>query len=535
MTLTAASIGRGWGSVPTAKLVAGRYQLEAPLGRGAFGEVWRARDVSMRRHVAVKIIDLGAITDVPLLAEIIARFRREIITVGQLSHPNIVAAYEAGRVANELFLAMELVEGASLAQVIAQRKAAGIGLLPIPAVLDVADQTCAGLAAAHAADVVHRDVKPSNLMVTPRLQVKIIDFGIARLMAEKSPRLTKPSDRLGTPAYMSPEQASGADIDSRADLYSLGCVLYELLAGEPPFTAETPEALLTMQLRSRPAPVGIRRIDLPTGLDQLIGELMAKDRESRPADAELVRARIRAMRGVVVPRQPVHEADRATVNDADQAQAAHSTATLAHTMIITDPRRDHGVGRHRRPTAETARTMVLTPAATKELTGPRGLAADGAATARGTAVLPDTRWPTPPPRPRKRRRWRAAVSTLITAVILGAVGVIFWQRTHDHLKVTAVAVAPAHLPGDHCNVTVNVVGTVKTNGLGGTVSYQWIRGGGLTSPVSAVTAARGHATLRVVLQWSFHGRGTYHAAARLRVLTPDAASGQTAFAYSCAG
>jgi hypothetical protein len=529
--LAATSSNRRWGSVPTAKLVAGRYQLEAPLGRGAFGEVWRATDVATRRHAAVKIVDLGTITDAPLLAAIIARFRREVSTVGQLRHPNIVAAYEAGRVANELFLAMELVEGASLAQVIAERKAAGIGLLPIPSVLDVADQICAGLAAAHAADVVHRDVKPSNLMVTPRLQVKIIDFGIARLMADRSPRLTKPSDRLGTPAYMSPEQASGADIDCRADLYSLGCVLYELLAGEPPFSAETPDALLTMQLLSRPAPIGIRRIDLPTGLEQLIGELMAKDRERRPADAELVRTRIRAMRELLVPREPVHEPDRGTVNAADLAQPAHPTATIARTMIITGR---HGTGRHRRLTAEAAQAMVLTPAGTRELTGPRGLTVEGgAATPRGTAVLPDTRWPTPPPRPRKRRRWRAAVSTLITAAILGAVGVIFWQRTHDHLKVTAVAVAPARLPGNQCNVTVNVVGTIKTNGLGGTVSYQWIRGGGLTSPVSAVTGASGHATVQVVLQWSFHGSGTYHAVARLHVLTPDVASGQTAFTYSC--
>jgi hypothetical protein len=535
VTLTAPNSDGRWGSVPTAKLVAGRYQLEAPLGRGAFGEVWRARDVTTGRHAAVKIIDLGAIADAPLLAEIIARFRREVNTIGQLRHPNIVVPYEAGRVANELFLAMELIAGAPLSEVIAQRKAAGAGLLPIPSVLDVADQICAGLAAAHAAGVVHRDVKPSNLMVTPRLQVKIIDFGLARLMADKSPRLTKPSVRLGTPAYMSPEQASGAEIDCRADLYSLGCVLYELLAGEQPFTAETPEELLAMQLRSRPVPIGICRIDLPTALEQLIGELMEKDRESRPADSELVRTRISAMRGVSVPREPVHEADRSTVHAVGQAQSARPTATIARTMIITGPNRDR-VGRHRRLTAEAAPAVLLTPAATRELTRPRGLTAEGgAATLRGTAVLPDTRWPTPPPRPRKRRRWRAAVSALITAAILGAAGVIFWQRTHDHLNVTAVAVAPAHLPGSQCNVTVNVVGTITTNGLGGTVSYQWIRGGGLTSRINAVTAARGHATVQVVLQWSFHGSGTYHAAARLRVLTPDVTSAQTAFTYSCAG
>ncbi len=536
VVLTAPSSDRRWGSVPPARLVAGRYQLEAPLGRGTFGEVWRASDVTTRRHVAVKLIDLGPVADVPLLADIVATFRHEVITVGQLRHPNIVAAYEAGRVANEIFLAMELVAGASLAQVIAERKTAGTGLLPIPAVLDVADQICAGLSAAHGAGVVHRDVKPSNLMVTPGLQVKIIDFGTARLMADKSPGLAKPGDRLGSPAYMSPEQASGADVDCRADLYSLGCVLYELLAGEPPFTAGTPEALLTMHLRSRPAPIGLGRTDLPAGLEQLIGELMVKDREGRPADAEVVRTRIRAMRGILAPGEPVHEADRGPVSAADLAQPGHRAPAVAGTMIIAAPTPGRGTGRHRRPTAQAAQAALLAPKATRELTGPGGEPAEhGAATLRGTAVLPDTRWPAPPPRPRKRRRWRAAVSTLITAAILGAVGVIFWQRAHDHLKVTAVAVAAAHLPGNHCNVTVNVVGTIKTNGVGGTVSYQWIRGGGLTSPVSAVTAASRHATVRVVLQWSFHGSGTYHAAARLRVLTPDVASGQTAFTYTCTG
>src|SRR5215469_1670055 len=297
-------------SVPAARLLAGRYQLEVPLGRGAFGEVWRANDVATQRSVAVKIVELGEIPDAPLLAEVIARFRLEAITAGQLKHPNIVAAYEAGRVANELFLAMELVEGASLARIIEQRMAAGIGRLPIPSLLDLAEQVSAGLAAAHEAGIVHRDVKPTNLMVTSRLRAKIIDFGLARLLADKSPRLTKPGMAVGTPVYMSPEQAAGADVDTRSDLYSFGCVLYELVAGEPPFTGDTPEALMMMQLHARQAPLSLRRADLPAGLEQLIDELMSKDRESRPRNAELVGARIREIRAVLPASEPVHEADR---------------------------------------------------------------------------------------------------------------------------------------------------------------------------------------------------------------------------------
>jgi serine/threonine-protein kinase len=518
-----------------ARLLAGRYQLEVPLGRGAFGEVWRARDITTRRQVAVKIIELGEIPDASLLAEVIARFRREVITVSQLRHPTIAAAYEAGRVANELFLAMELVEGASLARVIEQRVAAGIGLLPIMSVLDIADQVCAGLAAAHAAGVVHRDVKPGNLMVTPRLDVKIIDFGLARLLADRSPRLTKPSERIGTLMYMSPEQAAGDDVDGRTDLYSLGCVLYQLIAGEPPFTAEAPETMLRMQLHNRPVPLSIHRADLPAGLEQLIDELMAKDRASRPAHAQLVSTRIRAIRGGMAPGEPVHEADRGTVNAAGQPQSAHAAATIARATASTDATRDGAlVGL----TGDAARATVLTPDPLRELTVPSGLTApaESAVAPTGTvAVGRATRWPVPPQPPPKRRRWRAAVSTLVTAAILGAVGVILWQRAHDHLKVTAVAVAPAQPPGNQCNITVSVVGTITTNGRGGIVSYRWIRGGGLTSPISAVTAASGHATTRVYLQWTFRGSGTYDATAQLRVLTPDVASGQTAFTYSCTG
>lgn len=525
--------------MPTASLLAGRYELQVPLGRGAFGEVWRANDVATRRSVAVKIVGLGEIPDAPLLAEVIARFRLEATTAGQLKHPNIVAAYEAGRVANDLFLAMELVEGASLARIVEQRVAAGIGLLPIPSLLDLAEQICAGLAAAHEAGIVHRDVKPSNLMVTPRMHAKIIDFGLARLLADKSPRLTAPGLAVGTPVYMSPEQAAGEDVDSRADLYSFGCVLYELVAGEPPFTGDTPEALLMMQLHGQQVPLSLRRADLPPGLEELVDELMSKDRESRPGSAQLVSARISEIRELLPDSEQVHDVDRGTVIAGDHALSARSAAPLARAAAVTSVQRDGGwVDDEAGLAAETGGATVLTRESLGALTLPSGgtsLADDTEEPASSAAAGRATRWPVPPPRRPKRRRWRAAISTFVTAAILGAVGVILWQRAHDQLTVTAVAVAPAQLPGDRCNVTVNVVGTIETNGRGGTVSYQWIRGGGLTSPVSAVTAASGHATVRVYLRWSFRGSGTYHGEATLRVLTPRIASGHTAFTYSCTG
>jgi hypothetical protein len=212
---------------------------------------------------------------------------------------------------------------------------------------------------------------------------------------------------------------------------------------------------------------------------------------------------------------------------------------MARTTTITGVKRDGGrVGVQAGLTAEAARATILTPEALGELTRVSELTAPGGGSAAPTGTVAgdrEPRWPTPPRRPPKRRRWRAVASTLVTAAILGAVGVILWQRAHDQLKVTAVAVAPAQLPGNRCNVTVNVVGTIKTNGRGGTVSYRWVRGGGLKSPVSAVAAATGHGTVQVILRWTFGGSGTYHAAAQLRVLTPDFSSAQTAFTYSCAG
>jgi eukaryotic-like serine/threonine-protein kinase len=297
-----------------ARTLAGRYELEVPLGRGASGRVWRGRDLSTREPVAVKLVELGEIGHSAVLAEMVARFRREVATLARLRHPNIVAALEAGRTGNELFLVMELAEGISLASMLEQRMANNIGLLPVASLLLIAEQTCAGLAAAHSAGVVHRDIKPSNLMVATRLSTKIIDFGIARLLQDSATRLTLPQQAVGTLAYIPPEQVENNDVDGRADLYSLGCVLYEQLAGRPPFLAEVPSALLHMHLKQRAVPLDSIRSDLPVGLARLVDRLMEKDRSARPADATQVLAYIAAIRAGTDRSRPAQEADRQTVN-----------------------------------------------------------------------------------------------------------------------------------------------------------------------------------------------------------------------------
>ena len=222
------------------RVLAGRYELGVLLGRGGSGEVWRGRDMATHRPVAIKLVELSLIDDPGMLAETIDRFRREATVVSGLRHQNIVGALDAGRIANQLFMVMELAPGISLASMMDERGARGMGLFPVGSVLRMAEQVCTGLAAAHEAGVVHRDIKPSNLMVTPQLGIKIIDFGIARLLADNSPRLTLPAQTVGTIAYISPEQAQGIDVDGRSDLYSLGCVLYQLLSGRLPFFSPCP-------------------------------------------------------------------------------------------------------------------------------------------------------------------------------------------------------------------------------------------------------------------------------------------------------
>ena len=443
------------GEIHVARVLAGRYQLEVTLGRGGSGQVWRGQDISTRKPVAVKLVELREIEGSALLAETIARFRREAATLARLRHPNIVGALEAGRIGNELFLVMELAEGMSLSSMLEQRLAHHLGPFPVPSVLRIIEQACAGMSAAHAAGVVHRDIKPSNLMVATRLHVKIIDFGIARLLHENSRRLTMPSQALGTFAYISPEQLGGVDVDSRADLYSLGCVMYEVLAGRPPFTAEIPAALLRMQLQERAVPLDSVRSDLQAGLSALVDAMMEKERTQRPDAGEVMR-RIQAINAGMRQVTPEQEADRQTIvrvtslggpaTPVSPGQRPNAPEADRATLIPAD------VLRRQRPTAEAGGGNQLTPERLGERSGsggpgtpaaypgwwagyqPSGTSSSGGggtgnpgtrpdygqppARHPGTgpaARLPDTpAWPdaVKAPATRRKPRWRAIVSTL---------------------------------------------------------------------------------------------------------------------------
>ena len=254
-------------------LLAGRYRLDEQIAVGGTGQVWRAADTVLDRAVAVKLLR-------PEYAghdETLARFRAEARHAAQLAHPGIVQVYDYGLAGPEgaPFLVMELVDGASLADVAAR------GSLAASRVLDTIAQVAAALAAAHAAGLVHRDIKPANLLLAPDGTVKITDFGIAH--AAGSAPLTQTGTLPGTPGYLAPERAMGGPASPASDLYSLGVVAWECLAGAPPFTGTPLEIASAHAHRDLPRlPAGV-----PASVAGLVAELTAKDHAARPRSAAL--------------------------------------------------------------------------------------------------------------------------------------------------------------------------------------------------------------------------------------------------------
>jgi eukaryotic-like serine/threonine-protein kinase len=266
-------------SIVDGQLISGRYRLQTVLGSGGMATVWRGVDERLGRSVAVKLLDKADTADPAMLQ----RFDREARTAGSLTHPNIVAVYDVGSDNGVPYLVMELIDGTSLATLLAT------GPLPIDKAVDVARQICDALAVAHAQGVVHRDIKPANILLTTTGTVKVCDFGIARLTHQQQTDLTAPHTAIGTSAYMAPEQASGAAVDARTDLYALGCVLYALLTGHPPFTGDNALTVLWQHQHQTAASVVSIRPTTPPDLDVLITRLLAKNPADRPATATEVR------------------------------------------------------------------------------------------------------------------------------------------------------------------------------------------------------------------------------------------------------
>jgi len=269
------------------------YRVLRKLGSGGMGDVYLAEDTRLLRNVALKLLPRGGEID----AEARARFKFEARAASALNHPNILTIYEIGQAGEDEFISMELVDGETVRQRLLR------GRMDWWEALEVAAQVACGLAAAHGAGIVHRDVKPENIMIRPDGFVKILDFGIARSLGPV--RLAAPDDAtvavstttpgliLGTAKYMSPEQARGLEIDGRSDLFSLGAVLYEMVGGRPPFAGETASDMMAAILLTEPVSVGSLVPGLPVEVEAIIRKAIAKDRERRYQTAREVEADLR--------------------------------------------------------------------------------------------------------------------------------------------------------------------------------------------------------------------------------------------------
>ncbi len=270
----------------------GRYRIVAELGRGNMGIVYKAEDPLLDRTVAVKTIILSG--DPDERAEYEARFRQEAKAAGGLSHPNLITVYDVGRERDVAYMAMELLDGVELRDLIKDRR------LPLPQVLDVIAQVADGLAFVHERGVVHRDIKPGNIMIMPDRRAKIMDFGIARMRV--SDVQTQAGTILGSPRYMSPEQVTSQRADHRSDIFSLGVVLYELATGEPPFVAKDVSALMHEVASATPRPPSAVDAALPPVLDFIIARALEKEPEARYQSATELAADLRACRAQLVTR-----------------------------------------------------------------------------------------------------------------------------------------------------------------------------------------------------------------------------------------
>jgi serine/threonine-protein kinase len=303
----------------------GRYRIMRKLGSGGMADVYLAEDEELGRRVAIKILNDKYAPD----DQFVERFRREAKNAAGLSHPNIVSIYDRGEAEGTYYIAMEYLDGRSLKELVVAR-----GPLPIPDAIAATRQVLAALRFAHRKGVVHRDIKPHNVMADADGRLKVTDFGIARAGVSQ---MTEAGSIIGTAQYLSPEQARGAPVDQRSDLYSMGVVLYEMLTGQVPFTGESPVEIAMKHLSDTPRPPSLLRPDIPPDLDMVVLRALAKNPEDRFQTAEEMDA----------------ELDRVAAGTGVTAETADAaTAVLSGTALASAPT---AIVPPRRPPTETRR------------------------------------------------------------------------------------------------------------------------------------------------------------------------------------
>ncbi|MBV9379062.1 MAG: Stk1 family PASTA domain-containing Ser/Thr kinase [Streptosporangiaceae bacterium] len=320
------------------RLLGDRYELEGVVGRGGMAEVYRARDIRLDRIVAIKTLRADLARDQTFQA----RFRREAQSAASLNHPSIVAVYDTGEdMATGVpvpYIVMEYVDGRTVRDLLIE----GHRLLPERS-LEIISGVLRALEYSHQAGIVHRDIKPGNVMVTRNGDIKVMDFGIARAMSDAQATMTQTAQVIGTAQYLSPEQARGERVDARSDLYSTGCLMYELLTGRPPFTGDSPVAIAYQHVRENPIPPSRLDPDIPPWADAIVLKAMAKPPADRYQSAAEMQADIqRAASGMQVAAMSVAPPTRADYYAPRTQQMGQSTMLAGPTTAIPPYQDDYG-------------------------------------------------------------------------------------------------------------------------------------------------------------------------------------------------
>ncbi|MEH1477799.1 Stk1 family PASTA domain-containing Ser/Thr kinase [Cutibacterium avidum] len=370
----------------TESWLSGRYELQNLIGRGGMADVWKARDHRLGRDVAVKRLRADLASDDTFQV----RFQREAQSAARLNHPNIVAVYDTGETQDPTtglqvpYIVMELIDGHTLRDVLRD----GRKILPRRA-LEFTQGVLDALSYSHAAGIVHRDIKPANVMLTREGYVKVMDFGIARAVADTSATMTQTAAVIGTAQYLSPEQARGETVDNRADIYATGCLLYELLVGRPPFIGDSPVSVAYQHVREIPAPPSSLDSEITGEMDAITLKALAKDPTDRYQTAKQMRDDIdRLLSG----REPL-------------AMQAHAD-----------------------PEADTEEQTHLIPAAAATAAAPP--AAPAAAAQRDEATPAQTESPAEPEEP-KRKRWPIALVTILVVALVALLGFGLYKMFDD--------------------------------------------------------------------------------------------------------
>lgn len=375
----------------------GRYEIIEELGQGAMGAVYKARDPMMDRVVAVKTILASALTG-PLAADYRERFFREARAAGRLAHPGIVTVYDVSEQDGTPFLVMELIEGRTLEKILGSGER-----FDTERVMELGQQLAEALDYAHKGGVIHRDIKPANIMVTADGRPKITDFGVAKLTAAQ---VTTTGQLLGTPAFMAPEQFTGAPIDGRADLFALGVMLYWLATGDRPFTGETLMAMSYKIVHTEPVPPRKINPAIPRDLENVIMKCMEKDPAERYQNGEALARDLRTMR------------EGRALDTLNRERMEHSIDKTALTAAPQPPEAD--AGEDSMDSAETV--AVLQPRPRAGSGSPAGIRA-GATAPRGTVAAPQQTVSAPAPEAEhsKRRMLLMIAAIVIVALLVAAV------------------------------------------------------------------------------------------------------------------